>query len=38
VLEAAAHRKLGEKTLRKHRAAAGAETYQEGRAWWWRLK
>lgn len=38
VLKAAADHKLGEKTLRKHRDAAGAETYQEGRAWWWRLR
>jgi hypothetical protein len=38
VLKAAADRKLGEQTLRKHRDRAGAETYQEARAWWWRLR
>jgi hypothetical protein len=38
VLAAASDHGIGEKTLRRHRKAAGVDVYQSERAWWWRLK
>lgn len=37
-IELATDAGFSHKTLRKYRDEAGVETYQQGRAWWWRLK
>jgi AAA domain len=37
VYEAAAERGLGEKALKRHKAAAKVRVYREGDGWWWRI-